>query len=245
MRWVRFLEVRLGGGLIRMTVNLLAVASGFLVVALSAAAGVAADSNGEKMTICHMPHGDPSGARTLQVSRSSWSGHQRHGDHEGSCTDADRKARPPAPAPPPPPPPTRLALALDESDGELDGDASFRVLVLNRGSAQGDHVRVEGTLTGNGRWTLREDVPGCSLAGDRLSCDLGSMPAESGVRLRLAFDGHPEVCRQVGLDLRLTATNDASTGDDRVKDSVHVGACSPLDPPSAALGPAPVLGDGA
>ena len=222
-----------------MTASFVAIASGLLVVALGAAAGVAADS-GEKMTLCHMPHGDPAGARTLQVSRSAWSGHQQHGDHQGPCTDADRRAHPPASPPPEPVRTTRLTLAHEEGDGDLDGDASFKVAVLNRGQAPATGVALAGSLEGDGRWSLRSPVPGCAIDKGRLSCDLGSLPPESSVTLRLEYDGHLDVCREVGFDLRLTAANDASAGDDRAEASVRVGACAPFDAPAAAVtGPAP------
>jgi hypothetical protein len=214
-----------------MTANLVAIASGLLVVGLSAAAGVAADS-GDKMTICHMPHGDAAGARTLQVSRSSWSGHQGHGDHQGACTDADRRAHPPT-TPPAPAKATRLALGHDEGEGHLDGDASFKVVAFNHGGVPATGVQLAGALGGDGRWSLRSEVPGCTLAKGRLACDLGSLPAESSVTLRLEYDGHPDVCREVAIDLALTAANDATGGDDRAKESVYVGACAPLDSSAA------------
>jgi len=230
-----------------MPFNLPVLAAGLLVVSASAVAGVAADSGDDKMTICHMPHGDPAGARTLQVSRSSWSGHQGHGDHQGACTDADRRAHPPTS---PSGPATRVALDHDEGEGHLDGDASFKVVVLNHGAAPATGVQLAGTLGGDGRWSLRSDVPGCTLAKGRLACDLGSLPAESSVTLRLEYDGHPDVCREVAIDLALTAANDATGGDDRAKESVHVGACAPLDrsaaeasasaPESAALPGSPL-----
>src|SRR5687768_11087966 len=129
-----------------MTANLVAIASGLLVVGLSAAAGVAADPS-DKMTICHLPHGDGAGPRTLQISRSAWSGHRGHGDHEGACTEADRRADPPAG--PEASASTRLALAHDEPEGELDGDASFKVVLSNHGPHMADDVRLAGTLGGD------------------------------------------------------------------------------------------------
>jgi len=218
-----------------MTANLLAVVSGLMVVALSAAAAVTADPGG-KMTICHMPEGEASGARTLQVSRSAWSAHERHGDHEGACTEADRKARPPA-SPPPTPPPAKTPLGLSrvDGDGELDGDATFKVAILNHGSDAGLAVGVTGTLTGDGDWRVHSEVVGCRLDGRQLTCDLGDLPAGASIALRFEHDGPFDVCREVGIDLTLTASNDASGGDDRAKESVRVGACSPLDPSSATF----------
>ena len=42
------------------------------------------DGNG-KITICHIPPGNPSARRTLTVGESAWSGHSGHGDHRGAC----------------------------------------------------------------------------------------------------------------------------------------------------------------
>lgn len=39
----------------------------------------------EKITICHIPPGNPSKPRTLTVGASAWPGHQGHGDTEGAC----------------------------------------------------------------------------------------------------------------------------------------------------------------
>lgn len=212
-----------------MAAKLLAVVSSLLVVALSAAAGVAADS-GDKMTICHMPPGNDQGARTMQVPRSAWSGHRGHGDHEGACTEADRKAHPPSPPPAPArPQATRLGLEQRAADGELDGDASFKVVLVNHGPAAATDVRLDGVLRGDGRWTLRADVAGCTLAKERISCEVGTLAAESSAAVRLDYEGHLDVCREVGIDLAATAANDSTAGDDRAKATALVGACSPLD----------------
>ena len=39
-----------------------------------------------KMTICHIPPGNPSKKKTLSVGTSAWPAHQAHGDTEGACT---------------------------------------------------------------------------------------------------------------------------------------------------------------
>ena len=38
-----------------------------------------------KMTICHIPPGNPSKAKTLSIGTSAWPAHQAHGDKEGAC----------------------------------------------------------------------------------------------------------------------------------------------------------------
>ena len=50
-----------------------------------------------KVTVCHIPPGNPLNAQTLEVGSSALPAHLAHGDVVGIC------AGPPAPAPPPPP----------------------------------------------------------------------------------------------------------------------------------------------
>ena len=38
-----------------------------------------------KVTICHIPGGNPSKRRTLTIGASAWPAHQAHGDTEGPC----------------------------------------------------------------------------------------------------------------------------------------------------------------
>jgi hypothetical protein len=38
-----------------------------------------------RVTICHIPGGDPSKRRTLTIGASAWPAHQAHGDTEGAC----------------------------------------------------------------------------------------------------------------------------------------------------------------
>jgi hypothetical protein len=44
------------------------------------------DNGGEKkITICHIPPGNPGKAKTLTIGASAWPAHQGHGDKEGAC----------------------------------------------------------------------------------------------------------------------------------------------------------------
>ena len=43
------------------------------------------DRRDGKITICHVPPGNPSNRRTLSVGESAWSAHQGHGDYRGPC----------------------------------------------------------------------------------------------------------------------------------------------------------------
>jgi hypothetical protein len=70
------------------------------------------DASG-KITICHVPPGNPANAHTLIVGAAAWSGHRHHkGDHLGPCEGegAPDAGVPPSSdggteTPPPPPPP--------------------------------------------------------------------------------------------------------------------------------------------
>jgi hypothetical protein len=39
----------------------------------------------KKITICHIPPGNPGKAKTLVIGASAWPAHQGHGDKEGAC----------------------------------------------------------------------------------------------------------------------------------------------------------------
>ena len=200
------------------------------LVATALAGAAVADGPDDRITICHKP-GHEGSARTMQVARSAWPAHEGHGDHQGACTEADRAA--PAPSPPkpapPPPPPTRVAL-WQRADGDVDGDARVEATVANRGDATALAVRLDGQLGGDGRWTVVAPS-GCGLQDGRLRCELGDLPAGARRTVTLAYDGPLRVCDTVQVELAATAANDSSHGDDRAKETVRVGACSPTDPP--------------
>jgi hypothetical protein len=221
-----------------MSSNLVVLASGLVVAALAAAAGATglATEDPDRMTICHKQGGE---ARTIEISRNAWSGHKGHGDHEGACTSAEVS---------PPGSPRRLTtlVALDhEGDGAVDGDASFRLVVANEGSNVATGLRLTGALGGDddGAWSVRPSAgstTACTIQQSRLACDLTDLRAGGESVLRLSYDGDLSLCREVAIDLALAAANDVSSGDDRARGSVWVGACSPLDQPAAASG-TPVL----
>jgi hypothetical protein len=45
------------------------------------------EGEGEKVTICHVPPGNPDNARTIEVDPESVEDHLAHGDYEGECQD--------------------------------------------------------------------------------------------------------------------------------------------------------------
>ena len=64
------------------------------------ASGVSSDANGTcKVTICHIPPGNPDNRHTIRVGEPAVQAHIDHGDYPGACDPVD---------PPPPPPPQCL-----------------------------------------------------------------------------------------------------------------------------------------
>ncbi|MBI4411868.1 MAG: PQQ-binding-like beta-propeller repeat protein [Deltaproteobacteria bacterium] len=55
--------------------------------------------NDPKVTICHIPPGNPANAHTIEIADSAWPAHLNHGDYEGECIQE----------PPPPPPEPKLS----------------------------------------------------------------------------------------------------------------------------------------
>jgi Tol biopolymer transport system component len=47
------------------------------------------DGGNEKVTICHVPPGNPENAHTITISVSALDAHLAHGDYEGACAGAD------------------------------------------------------------------------------------------------------------------------------------------------------------
>jgi HYR domain/Putative Ig domain len=43
-------------------------------------------TEGNDLTICHIPPGNPSNAHTITISQNAWSAHQAHGDYQGPCS---------------------------------------------------------------------------------------------------------------------------------------------------------------
>jgi hypothetical protein len=44
-----------------------------------------AGGGGERITICHVPGGNPARANTITIDASAWAAHRAHGDTEGEC----------------------------------------------------------------------------------------------------------------------------------------------------------------
>ena len=68
----------------------------FIAIIL-AAEGTVATASPDKVTICHVPPGNPERAHTLLVSQASLRAHLAHGDYLGAC-DATKITRPVGPA---------------------------------------------------------------------------------------------------------------------------------------------------
>lgn len=51
-------------------------------------AGEAEDDEGEeadRITVCHVPPGNPDARHTIEIGAPAWQAHEGHGDHEGPC----------------------------------------------------------------------------------------------------------------------------------------------------------------
>lgn len=42
-------------------------------------------NNGDQLTICHVPPGNPGNAHTIRIGSAAWPAHQAHGDTLGAC----------------------------------------------------------------------------------------------------------------------------------------------------------------
>jgi len=49
----------------------------------------------EKVTICHIPPGNPENPQTIEIAKSALSAHLAHGDHVGACTNVDMQSATP------------------------------------------------------------------------------------------------------------------------------------------------------
>lgn len=213
------------------------------VVATASAAAAASKPGGQsRMTICHNPPGNPDGPRTMEIPASAWNGHRNHGDHQGACTTDDRP-RPAQPDQPQPRAPTTPLSLSASGKGDVDGDALFRVTVRNGGGDAAHGVSVDGTLVGEGHWSVEGQGDLCSVdSRQHLACSFGDLPAQSERAFRLRFDGPVTLCREATATLLLQAQNDASAGDDRVRESAKTGACAIG---GGVASPAPALAIGA
>jgi hypothetical protein len=69
-----------------MKVRFVALAIAALALWLVPSSSLAQGNSGKtRLTICHVPPGNPDAGRTLTVSESAWGAHQSHGDTMGPC----------------------------------------------------------------------------------------------------------------------------------------------------------------
>jgi len=65
----------------------IARAAGLILIASLAAVTSPAQARDNKITICHVPPGNPDNAHTITISENAWPAHQSHGDSRGPCPD--------------------------------------------------------------------------------------------------------------------------------------------------------------
>jgi hypothetical protein len=56
------------------------------VVGIQIAAFAFSPENGDKVTVCHMPPGNPENVQEIEVSENAVDAHLEHGDKVGHCT---------------------------------------------------------------------------------------------------------------------------------------------------------------
>ncbi|MDH5474720.1 MAG: hypothetical protein OEX22_03410, partial [Cyclobacteriaceae bacterium] len=49
------------------------------------------DEKVKKITICHIPPGNPSNPQTIKIAESAWAAHEAHGDTLGECNANDEE----------------------------------------------------------------------------------------------------------------------------------------------------------
>ncbi len=81
-----------------MTKTTMITSSKVLLVGLLLLPGTALASPSAKITICHIPPGNPGNTHTITISENALAAHQEHGDYLGECQ--------PTPSPSPTPSPT-------------------------------------------------------------------------------------------------------------------------------------------
>lgn len=69
-----------------LTASRKAAAPAFIVLFAFASLGAAWHQSG-KVTICHIPPGNPSNSHTIEVSENALQAHLDHGDYVGSCKE--------------------------------------------------------------------------------------------------------------------------------------------------------------
>ncbi|MBT8275802.1 MAG: hypothetical protein KJO39_06655 [Bacteroidia bacterium] len=56
-----------------------------LCIGLISIAGIRSSEEGPKITICHIPPGNPENAHSITISINALPAHLAHGDSEGAC----------------------------------------------------------------------------------------------------------------------------------------------------------------
>ena len=90
------MRVTSNGGVHAFAVNVLSAAllTGLIVVRMPAARAERASAGADKVTICHLPPGNPANAHTISVGASAVPAHLDHGDSIGACDNGGGGDRP-------------------------------------------------------------------------------------------------------------------------------------------------------
>ncbi|MBI2339437.1 MAG: PQQ-binding-like beta-propeller repeat protein [Deltaproteobacteria bacterium] len=89
-----------------------------------------------KVTICHIPPGNPANAHTIEIAASAWPAHLEHGDYEGECASLP---------PPPPPPPAEEKVTICHIPPDNPANPQTLSVAVSSWPAHLEHGDYEGT----------------------------------------------------------------------------------------------------
>jgi len=82
----------------------------------------------KKVTICHIPPGNPSAAHNITISVNALPAHLGHGDTEGACPSV------------PPPPPPEIIYGVNVAAGDLNNDGKAEIVAAM--ASQGSYIEI-------------------------------------------------------------------------------------------------------
>ncbi|MEH6535917.1 MAG: T9SS type A sorting domain-containing protein [Psychroserpens sp.] len=131
---------------------------------------LACGKNGNKISVCHIPLGNPDNAHEICISEVDVAEHLAHGDHLGFCGNTCLETNPP--------PPVCVAISIEITTDNFGGETSWNLTDENGGLiASGD----AGTLSNATTITVYDEcvLPGCysfnisDSFGDGICCGFG------------------------------------------------------------------------
>jgi len=165
---------------------------------------LAEEAKEEKITICHVPSGNPAAKHTLTIGKSALEAHLGHGDTIGACPQEPTPTVPPptTPTPTPSAPQSQFSLQVSLAIGPhgsnfVPGDTNARVVKIAF-NATNDDVVINKLIIGK-----KGGSTGCHIQNFRLYNYTGPTPAQVGAAVSPDSD-----CRAVFDNLNLTLSKE-------------------------------------